>query len=78
MPLRKWSEVQEVLHGSYQVICPTCQGLSWSPGSVTWFSDGPRLPLSVCPECQGSGRVHCCEGMVECPDHETIEELKGE
>lgn len=59
------------------MICETCHGLG-----VVWGVDhlpvtpeitGTRTPIPFpfcepCPDCGGSGRAHCCEGLREQPD----------
>jgi len=41
------------------MICEHCYGKG-ERGSVEWKG------VKICPDCQGSGIVHCCEG--ECVD----------
>jgi len=41
------------------MLCPTCHG------SGLILIRGQPLP---CPECQGYGTVHCCDGLAEQPE----------
>jgi hypothetical protein len=38
------------------MICPLCQGRR------LFFVHGQLLP---CPECEGHGEIHCCDGLQE-------------
>jgi hypothetical protein len=41
------------------MLCPICHGRHFI------LESGRPLP---CPECQGFGEVHCCDGLAEQPD----------
>jgi hypothetical protein len=41
------------------MLCPRCHG------THVILVNGQRLP---CPECQGVGQIHCCDGLTEQPD----------
>jgi hypothetical protein len=43
------------------MLCPVCHGTRVAPGVY---------PPRPCPECQGMGEVHCCEGLVAQPGYE--------
>ena len=53
--------------------CPTCFGI----GEVLIDKDGRPVSrlrdattMITCPECEGSGTVHCCEGDRAQPEPE--------
>jgi hypothetical protein len=52
--------------------CQACRGLGyrWLPPRQFWVS-AITLPQAwePCPECDGSGLEHCCEGLREQPHH---------
>ncbi|HJZ59513.1 MAG TPA: hypothetical protein VKE74_31505 [Gemmataceae bacterium] len=41
------------------MLCPRCHGMH------VILVNGQRVP---CPECQGMGEIHCCDGLTEQPD----------
>jgi hypothetical protein len=47
------------------MICPQCDG----EGLIVRPGESP----APCPECGGSGRAHCCEGLVCQPDSDPPE-----
>ena len=46
------------------MLCPRCHGTH-----VIVEAGQPR----PCPECQGMGEIHCCDGLTEQPDASTDE-----
>jgi DnaJ-class molecular chaperone len=54
------------------MICETCHGKGWVMrdslpvfGVMPGDPDKPQQPVSIwqyCPDCDGCGRAHCCEG----------------
>jgi excinuclease UvrABC ATPase subunit len=47
--------------------CEACQGCGWILVSMV------NLDWSVCPECDGQGSQHCCEGLREQPSENEAE-----
>lgn len=47
------------------MICPVCFGRR--------IIEGDRQPVP-CPECEGHGEIHCCEGLQETPTAAALEE----
>jgi hypothetical protein len=45
------------------MLCPRCHG------THVILVNGSRLP---CPDCQGVGEIHCCDGLQEQPDAEQV------
>jgi hypothetical protein len=41
------------------MLCPLCHG------HRLFFYQGQLLP---CPECEGQGEIHCCDGLQEQAD----------
>jgi hypothetical protein len=41
------------------MVCPICYGRR------IVLSNGQAIP---CPECQGQGELHCCDGLQEQPE----------
>lgn len=41
------------------MICPLCNGRR------LFFFQGQLVP---CPECDGQGEIHCCDGLREQPE----------
>jgi hypothetical protein len=41
------------------MLCPFCHGRR------LFYFQGQLIP---CPECQGHGEIHCCDGLQEQPD----------
>ena len=49
------------------MLCPVCYGRHFI------LVQGRQVP---CPECQGFGELHCCDGLTEQPDSgDTLHEL---
>jgi hypothetical protein len=43
------------------MLCPVCHGTKLRKEATA---------ITPCPECEGRGEIHCCEGLVEhapCP-----------
>lgn len=49
------------------MLCPLCHG------HRLFSYQGQLLP---CPECEGHGEIHCCDGLQEQPDESELR--KGE
>jgi len=41
------------------MLCPTCHG------HRLFYYQGQLVP---CPECEGQGQIHCCDGLQEQAD----------
>ena len=56
--------------------CEPCQGTGIAQWALRkeFISD---VALPVCPECDGSGIAHCCEGLIEQPDPKLGLIIKG-
>lgn len=44
------------------MLCPLCHG------HRLFFYQGQLVP---CPECEGQGEIHCCDGLQEQPGDES-------
>ena len=45
------------------MLCPICHGRR------LFLFQGQLVP---CPECEGHGEIHCCDGLQEQPDGEKL------
>jgi len=52
----------ELCHGSGKIR--VSHGLLHGGGEPLWLFSGR---VDVCPDCNGSGIAHCCDGLVEQP-----------
>jgi DnaJ-class molecular chaperone len=52
------------------MICPACQGKGFILPAFARKKDGAPVGTAStpCPECNGSGVVHCCEGDQAQPE----------
>jgi hypothetical protein len=56
------------------LLCPLCHGRR------LFLYQGQLVP---CPECEGHGEIHCCDGLLEQPDGgadpgESVREIASE
>lgn len=51
------------------MLCPLCHG------HRLLFYHGQLLP---CPECEGHGEIHCCDGLQEQPSDEPPAETEAD
>jgi hypothetical protein len=51
------------------MLCPRCHG------THVIVVNGQRRP---CPDCQGMGEIHCCDGLQEQPDPEQVCGIRGQ
>jgi len=56
------------------MICPKCHGSSIIvyTDKFDWLNVRVR---SNCPECQGTGIIHCCEGLQEQPSKDKDDDM---
>lgn len=45
------------------MLCPLCHGHRF------FFYHGQLVP---CPECEGQGEIHCCDGLQEQPEQDAL------
>ena len=51
--------------------CERCQGLGWV------IELGDMIGGKPCPECNGGGIAHCCDGLREQPENEDGEKAQA-
>ncbi|MBI1831759.1 MAG: hypothetical protein HYR84_09950 [Planctomycetes bacterium] len=51
------------------MLCPLCHGRR------LFYVNGQLVP---CPECEGHGEIHCCDGLQEQPEEAPSEERDDE
>lgn len=58
------------------MVCRRCHG----KGQINLYHDIQRVGYAthVCPDCEGMGIVHCCDGLTECPEPEQSKEKENE
>jgi DnaJ-class molecular chaperone len=54
------------------MICRRCHG----KGQINRYHDMERVGYAthICPDCDGMGILHCCDGLTECPEQDREQE----